>query len=83
VKARTRLSRECPRRVKPKGVASGRRANHVFDRQGLSGGSRPRNRGLADRLVALATGFPPCETVCGSMRTETFGYLLRGEDSVG
>jgi len=46
VKARARSSSGSPRRVKPKGAASGWRTNPASGRQGLSTGLKPRNRGL-------------------------------------
>jgi len=56
-KSLARSSAERPRRVKPKGAASGRRAKHVFDYQGCSGGSKPRNRGLAGRPSRFGGGY--------------------------
>ena len=50
---------------KPKGVTSDRRAKPLSDRQGLSGGLNPRNRGLLGRPFASAAGAPTGETVRG------------------
>jgi hypothetical protein len=38
-----------PGRGKPKGATSGRRTKHTSGRQGLSEGSKPRNRSLSSR----------------------------------
>jgi hypothetical protein len=46
VKARSRPAPGNPRRAKPKGASSGWRTKPSFNRQGLSEGSNPRNRGL-------------------------------------
>jgi hypothetical protein len=71
VKARARLSRVGPRRVKPKGAAGGRCANHTDGRKGLSRGSKPRNRGLPGRPAASAARRTVGETVCGFTRAVT------------
>jgi hypothetical protein len=70
-KPRSRLSRENPRRVKPKGAASGWRAKHTSGRQGLSKGSKPRNRGLSGRPAASAARATTGETVGGCFRAVT------------
>jgi hypothetical protein len=74
-----------PGREKPKGASSGRRTKHTLDRQGLSKGSKPRNRSSPSR--------PLCFTVHGYIEESTVrgfnpsrkrpGYLSRGERSEG
>jgi len=56
---------ECPRRVKPMGGSSGRRAKPPNGHQGLSEGSKPRNRDLLGRPTASAAGTTMGGTVCG------------------
>jgi hypothetical protein len=68
---------------KPKGAASGWRANTVSVRQGLPQGQKPRNRGLPGRPVASAAVATAGETVRGCFPAETRGYLARGESSEG
>jgi hypothetical protein len=70
-KSWSRPSLENPGRAKPKGGTSGQRAKHLLDRQGLSGGSRPRNRGLSGRPGATVAGALPGATVGGSLRVVT------------
>jgi hypothetical protein len=51
---------------------AGGRANHAPTSKGLSEGSKPRSRGLAERVVAPVTATPSRETAGGFFRTETF-----------
>jgi hypothetical protein len=71
VKARARLSSASPRRVKPKGAASGWRANPASAHQALLEGQKPRNRGPLGRPTASAAGLPMGQTVRGCFRAET------------
>jgi hypothetical protein len=57
-----------PRRAKPKGASSRRRAKHTSGCQGLSEGSKPRNRGLSSRPVGSPAGATAGETVRGCIR---------------
>jgi len=57
--------------------------NQMPGRQGLSRGSKPRNRGPPGRPVAPATVATAGETVCGSTESETTRYLVRGVSSEG
>jgi len=78
-----RSSLDCPGRANPKGASSSGCANHVFGCQGLSGGLKPRNRGWPGWFSPWARASPAGKTVCGSIRSETFGCLPRGESSEG
>lgn len=78
------MLREYPRRANPKGVSSGERTKQASCCQGLSGGSKLRNRDPSGRAGAfIAAEKPLGGTVCEFARVETFGYLLRGENSEG
>jgi len=73
-----------PGRAKTQGsIQRFRRPNQTPGRQGLSRGSKPRNRGLSGRPVAPATVATAGETVCGSTESETTRYLVRGVSSEG
>jgi hypothetical protein len=63
-----RFSLEYPGRVNPKGAASSRCAKHAFGCQGLSEGSKPRNRGWSGWFPLLAEASPTGGTVGGSNR---------------
>jgi len=65
VKARARFPKASPGRLKPKGVSSGWRIKTLPERQGLSEGRNPRNRGLLGRPSASAMGLPVGGTVGG------------------
>jgi hypothetical protein len=65
------------------GVSGLPRANNVRVGKGLSGGSKPRNRGRVRRPAGARREQGPGETVGGFNRVETRGYLSRGEDSEG
>jgi len=73
-----------PGRVKPKGATSGWRIKHTSERQGLSEGSKPRNRGLSSRPLHL--GARVYRRVNGTwvlLSRKRPGYLSRGEGSEG
>jgi len=71
VKARSRLLVDGPRRVKPKGAASGWCANHVTGCQGLSKGLKPRNRGPRAGRSSRRAAQPSGKTVSGCFRAVT------------
>jgi hypothetical protein len=62
---------ENPRRAKPMGGSSGRRAKPPIGCQELLGGSKPRNRDLLGRPTASAAGTMVGRTVCGFIRVVT------------
>jgi hypothetical protein len=59
------------------------RANNARVGEGLSGGSKPRNRGRVRRPADPRREQGLGETVGGFDRVETRGYLSRGEHSEG
>jgi hypothetical protein len=69
--ALAKVSAENPGRAKPKGGSSVQQAKPLSDRQGLSGGSIPRNRGPSGRSGASAAGALRGWTVCGLIRVVT------------
>jgi len=59
------------------------RPNQVSGRQGLSRGSKPRNRGLPGRPAASAAEATAGKTVSGFIEPETVRYLAWGVSSEG
>jgi len=79
-----KASASCPGRVKPKGATSGRRTKHTSDRQELSEGSKPRNRGSSSRPLHFgARVYRRVNGMWDLPSWKRFGYLSRGESSEG
>jgi hypothetical protein len=84
VKARARLPIVHPGRLNPKGAPSGRWAKPPSDRQELSKGQKPRNRGSSGPAYCFGSGI----TGGRNGRWDHSGgkpaeYLSRGESSEG
>jgi len=83
-KSWTRPWPEDPRRKKPKGASGVQLAKHLLEREGLSGGPKPRNRDPLGRPDVFGRReIPLGEMVGGLTRAETLGNLPRGESSEG
>jgi hypothetical protein len=73
-----------PGRAKPKGATSGRRTKHASGRQGLSEGSKPRNRSSSSRPLCFGTRvYRRVNGMWVHPSRKRRGYLSRGEGSEG